>query len=169
MRVRDALLVLLTSGPTHGYQLKVDYERSTRGGKVNVGQIYKTLELLQRDGLVERDEATAGDRRIAYRITTTGRKAASEALLDTSDVPVAGLSSIATRVLLAIRVGCVDPLEVIDTQRAALLASVQAARRAMRIQELTTVERLGVEAELAFRDSDLRWLDVCEAELRGER
>ena len=167
MRVRDALLVLLTAGPSHGYQLKVDYERSARGGSVNVGQIYKTLEVLQRDGLVERAEAAGADRRIAYRITQTGRKAALEALLDTSDVPDAGLSSIATRVLLAIRVGSVDPLEVIDTQRAALLASVQAARRSMRTRELTMVERLGIEAELAFRDAHLRWLDVCEAELRG--
>ncbi len=168
MRVRDALLALLARRPAHGYQLKLDYERFTRNGPVNVGQIYQTLERLQRDGLVEREEG-GDERRITYRVTKAGRASARELLLDVGDMPTAGRSSVAAKVLLATEIPGVDPIDVLDAQRAALLETVQTARRHARSQQLTRTERLVLEAELAFIDAELRWLDLCEAELRGGR
>ncbi len=167
MRVRDAALALLARGPAHGYQLKLDYERLTRNGPVNVGQIYQTLERLQRDGLVERAEEHQDERRITYRVTEAGRTSARELLLDVSDLPRGASSSVAAKVLLAMEVPGVDAIEVLDTQRAALLQHVQAARRSARSGELTRRDHLVLEAELAFADAELRWLDLCEAELRG--
>jgi DNA-binding PadR family transcriptional regulator len=167
MRVRDALLALLARGPAHGYQLKLDYERLTRNGPVNVGQIYQTLERLQRDGLVEREKGDGDERRITYRATKAGRVSARELLLDASDLPSAARSGVAAKVLLAIEMPGVDPIEVLDVQRAALLQTVQAARRRARATELTRTDRLVLEAELAFVEAELRWLDLCEAELTG--
>ena len=54
MSVRHALLALLSEGPKYGLQLREEFEAST--GEVwplNVGQVYTTLQRLERDGLVE--------------------------------------------------------------------------------------------------------------------
>ena len=164
--MRDAVLALLTRGPAHGYQLKVDYERVTRNRPVNVGQIYQTLDRLQRDGLVEREDGDGGERRVMYHVTAAGRAGASPALLEAADA-VPGRSDVAAKVLLAISVPGVDALRVIDAQRGALLRIVQTARREMRGRDLDMVARLGIEAELAVTEAELRWLDLCEQELRG--
>ena len=51
--VRHALLALLSEGPKYGLQLREEFEANT--GQVwplNVGQVYTTLQRLERDGLV---------------------------------------------------------------------------------------------------------------------
>jgi len=54
--VRHALLALLSEGPKYGLQLREEFEART--GEVwplNVGQVYTTLQRLERDGLVASD------------------------------------------------------------------------------------------------------------------
>ncbi len=54
MSVRHAILALLSEGPKYGLQLQKEFEAST--GEVwplNIGQVYTTLQRLERDGLVE--------------------------------------------------------------------------------------------------------------------
>jgi hypothetical protein len=54
--IRHALLALLSEGPRYGLQLREEFEART--GEVwplNVGQVYTTLQRLERDGLVESD------------------------------------------------------------------------------------------------------------------
>ena len=75
MSVRHALLGLLSDGPKYGLQLKDEYEGAT--GEVwplNVGQVYTTLQRLERDGLVESDDAGAEEPQKAFRITAAGEK-----------------------------------------------------------------------------------------------
>ena len=58
MSVRHALLALLSEGPKYGLQLREEFEART--GEVwplNVGQVYTTLQRLERDELVESDDA----------------------------------------------------------------------------------------------------------------
>ena len=58
MSVRHALLALLSEGPKYGLQLRQEFEART--GEVwplNVGQVYTTLQRLERDGLVESDDS----------------------------------------------------------------------------------------------------------------
>ena len=72
MAVREGLLALLHEGTSHGYQLKTAFEAATGGTwSLNVGQVYTTLDRLQRDGLVTSGE-TNGQRR--YTITAAGRE-----------------------------------------------------------------------------------------------
>jgi DNA-binding PadR family transcriptional regulator len=53
MAIREGLLALLHDGPRHGYQLKTEFEAATGGvWPLNVGQVYTTLDRLERDGLV---------------------------------------------------------------------------------------------------------------------
>jgi hypothetical protein len=57
MSVPHALLALLTEGPKYGLRLQNEFEART--GEVwplNVGQVYTTLQRLERDGLVETDD-----------------------------------------------------------------------------------------------------------------
>jgi DNA-binding PadR family transcriptional regulator len=170
MRVRDALLVLLARGPAHGYQLKLDYERLTRGAAVNVGQIYQTLDRLERDGLAERTGDDGGDgRRIVFRATEAGRSDALELVFDADEQPAPVPSSIAVKVLLAMELPGVDPVRVIDAHRMALIERVRATRRLMRGREHEMSARLGIEASLAMAEAELRWLDLCDAELQGGR
>jgi len=57
MSIRHALLALLSEGPKYGLQLRQEFE--SRTGEVwplNVGQVYTTLQRLERDGLIESDD-----------------------------------------------------------------------------------------------------------------
>ena len=58
MGVKEGLLALLAVGPRHGYQLKLDLESATADGNVvNVGQVYTTLQRLERE--IDRTQARA--------------------------------------------------------------------------------------------------------------
>ena len=53
MSVRHALLALLTEGPKYGLQLGQEFEARTGDvWPLNMGQVYTTLQRLDRDGLV---------------------------------------------------------------------------------------------------------------------
>src|SRR3954466_4388134 len=75
MSVRHALLALLSEGPKYGLQLREEFEAGT--GEVwplNVGQVYTTLQRLERDGLVESDEADGDGPQKRFLITRPGRE-----------------------------------------------------------------------------------------------
>ena len=64
MSVRYGLLALLDAGPRHGYNLKTAFERRTGGSwALNIGQVYTTIQRLERDALVESICAADDDRR----------------------------------------------------------------------------------------------------------
>ena len=66
MSVRHALLALLSEGPKYGLRLRQEFEaRTGEMWPLNVGQVYTTLQRLERDGLVESDGAEPRDRRRA--------------------------------------------------------------------------------------------------------
>ena len=53
MSVRQSLLAILDQGPCYGYQLRAEFDRRTGSTwPLNVGQIYNTLDRLERDGFV---------------------------------------------------------------------------------------------------------------------
>ena len=73
MSVPYALLALLTEGPKYGLQLRQEFEAGT--GEVwplNVGQVYTTLQRLERDGLVESEDAADDGPQKRFRITANG-------------------------------------------------------------------------------------------------
>src|SRR5215470_8419623 len=74
MSVRHAILALLSEGPKYGLQLRQEFEART--GEVwplNVGQVYTTLQRLERDGLVESDDESEESAQNAFRITAEGQ------------------------------------------------------------------------------------------------
>src|SRR5215475_7943812 len=87
MSVPFALLGLLEREPSHGYDLKRDYdEYFGRGKPLPFGQVYATLSRLVRDGKVSPGELEpgAGPERKRYEITDVGRSDVNEWL----DVPI---------------------------------------------------------------------------------
>src|SRR5882757_4612037 len=75
MSVRHALLALLSDGPKYGLQLRLEFEdRTGEVWPLNVGQVYTTLQRLERDGLVESDDGDSDEEgpQRAFRITGDG-------------------------------------------------------------------------------------------------
>lgn len=170
MAVREGLLALLEDGPQHGYQLKTAFETATGGvWPLNVGQVYTTLDRLERDGLVDVDER---DGQKSYRLTIDGvaELGAWWEAVPAEDPPPR--DELMLKVLMAIEHGGDHALAVITRQRSALLALLQQRRR-----DRSSVPRrtngdgeaiaaaLVVDALVVRAEADLRWLDLCESRL----
>ena len=170
MAVRESLLALLHDGPRHGYQLKTGFEAATGGvWPLNVGQVYTTLDRLERDGLVE---AAVDDGQKIYGLTDAG-VAELGAWWDAAPVeePPAR-DELMLRVLMAIGHGPDHALDVITRQRSALHQLLAGRRRARPTHSSTDDDLAAVlvtDALLVRAEADLRWLDQCEARVLERR
>ncbi len=167
MAVREGLLALLDAGPRHGYQLKTEFESATGGiWPLNVGQVYTTLDRLERDGLVdvEASDDEEGNATKTYSITDSGTMALG-AWWET--VPAAEpppRDELMLKVLMAIERGPQHGLDVITHHRSALVALLQQRRRSAG-DERDLAARMVDDALVVRAEADLRWLDLCEARL----
>ncbi len=166
MAVRDGLLVLLGSGPKHGYQLKVEFEGSTgQLWNLNVGQVYTTLQRLERDGLVELHETDA-EGRSSYRLTEAGRSEAFGWFTTPASRADSARDEVVMKVLLAVTNGIVPAAEVIDTQRAATMAALQDYTR---LKSEAGPDQLAwllnLDRHILRCEAELRWLDRTEERL----
>jgi DNA-binding PadR family transcriptional regulator len=169
MAVREGLLALLSERPGHGYQLKTGFEAATGGvWRLNVGQVYTTLDRLARDGLVTSDES---DGQRSYRITPDGVAALGAWWQTVPGDEPPQRDELMLKVLMAVSRGRGHGLEVIDRQRQAVMSLLQQRRRASRAATggagngRSVVQAL-VDDALVFRaEADLRWLDHCEQRL----
>jgi DNA-binding PadR family transcriptional regulator len=108
--VRLSLLALLAQGPCYGYQLRTELDwRTGSQGPINVGQIYNTLDRLERDILVRK----TGENNY-YEITPTGHAAVALWLATPSPA-----SELASKLALAATLPGVDVASVLRVQRAA--------------------------------------------------
>jgi DNA-binding PadR family transcriptional regulator len=159
------LLGLLERQPSHGYDLKRDYDAYFgRGRPLPFGQVYATLARLARDGkaVVGDSEPGAGPDRKRYAITPEGR-AEVDAWLAEPVEPEPHLQTVLfAKVVLALMLG----------QRAERYLDAQRAAHLQRMRELTDVRRNGgvVDALLADHalfhlEADLRWIDLTTARL----
>ncbi|MFI6599475.1 PadR family transcriptional regulator [Nonomuraea sp. NPDC050536] len=165
MSVPLALLGLLEREPSHGYDLKRDYDTYFGGGKaLPFGQVYSTLARLARDGKVTAGQSEPGDGpdRKRYAITPIGQGEVEEWLAE----PVAAepylQTVLFTKVVLALMLGR-DAAGYLDSQRAAHLR---------RMRELTDIRREGALIDVLLADhalfrleADLRWIDVTQTRL----
>ncbi|MGZ4669558.1 MAG: PadR family transcriptional regulator [Blastococcus sp.] len=166
MSIRHGLLALLERGPSHGYQLRADFDAATgETWPLNVGQVYTTLDRLERDGLVAQDGPPDADGRIAYRITEAGREAVRTWF--TSPVPRQGAprDELAIKLALAVTTPGVDVVALVQTQRRATITSLQELTRLkMRAtdDETDLAWSLVLDALVYRAEAEVRWLDHCE-------
>ena len=163
MSIRQSLLAILDEGDCYGYQLRVEFERRTGHYRsLNVGQVYATLDRLERDGLVSKLGANSTGH-VYYAITDEGRICV-RSWFETA-VPSIGLDELAQKVALAQSLPGVDAAAVVSRHRESTAAAVDALRREKPALQLS--RRLVMESQLAAAEAELGWLQRAEALVRG--
>jgi DNA-binding PadR family transcriptional regulator len=170
MSVRHSLLALLQDQPRYGYQLRIEFQdRTGATWPLNIGQVYTTLDRLERDGLVKND-GDDGAGHVIYSITEAGRAEVQgwfEAPVERDSPP---RNELAIKLALAVTLPGADVAAIIQTQRVASMAALQEYTKARR--ETTFNQRAVDTASLLVLDSlifqseaEVRWLDLCEARM----
>src|SRR6476659_7590324 len=164
MSVRHALLALLSEGPKYGLQLRQEFEART--GEVwplNVGQVYTTLQRLERDGLVESDETGDEGPQRNFAITVTGEEELANWLRTPPDLTSPPRDELVIKVLVSLRLPGVNVHELIQVHRRHLVELMQ---QWTRIKDDAAEDDFGlalvVDAELFRLDSIIRWLDLAD-------
>jgi DNA-binding PadR family transcriptional regulator len=168
MSVPHALLALLSDGPKHGLRLQTEFE--SRTGEVwplNVGQVYTTLQRLERDGLVESDDGAPERSRKRYRITSTGERELADWLRTPPDLVPPPRDELVIKVLVALQVAGTDVHDVLQVHRRHVIEVMQ---RYTHVKAATaeddTVLALVADAELFRLEAIVRWLDAADVRLK---
>lgn len=170
MSVRQSLLAILDQGNCYGYQLKSEFDRRTGSTwPLNVGQVYNTLERLERDGLVERTDGEAEEQK-NYRITAAGRIEVATWLGSPVIRTAAARDELAIKLAVAVTLPGVDIAGVIQVQRGATLRSLQELTRTKNAtDDPETAEQLAwllvVDSLIFQAEAEVRWLDHSETRL----
>jgi DNA-binding PadR family transcriptional regulator len=168
MTVRQSLLAILDQGPCYGYQLRAEFERRTGGTwTLNVGQVYNTLERLERDGLVARGEAD-GQGHVYWEITDAGRGEVRSWLGAAVDRSLGARDELAMKLALAATLPGVDVADVIRAQRRATLARLGELERGAGAQPETPeaiASSLVLDSMIFAAEAEVRWLDHSERRL----
>lgn len=178
MSIRHSLLALLQDEPRYGYQLRGEFEERTGSTwPLNIGQVYTTLDRLERDGLVEKD-GDDGEGHVIYSITVAGRAE----VMGWFAAPVAATNpprnELAIKLALALTLDGVDVGAVIQAQRVASMRLLQDYTRQRRSAagnvgaELSGTAGSGdindaawllvLDSLIFSTEAEVRWLDHCE-------
>jgi DNA-binding PadR family transcriptional regulator len=168
MSVRHALLALLSEGPKYGLQLRQEFEAKT--GEVwplNVGQVYTTLQRLERDGLVEGDDAAEEGPQKGFHITEEGQSELEHWLHTPPDFSAPPRDELVIKVLVALGLPGIDVHEVIQVHRRYVVQLMQQWTRLKEDEAGFDLQfALVVDAELFRLDSVVRWLDSADGRLK---
>jgi DNA-binding PadR family transcriptional regulator len=164
MSVPHALLALLSEGPKYGLRLQNEFQ--SRTGEVwplNVGQVYTTLQRLERDGLVETDEAEGERSRKRYRTTSKGERELADWLRTPPDLVPPPRDELVIKVLVALQVPGIDIHEILQTHRRHV---IEVMERYTKVKAATAGDdvplALVADAELFRLEAIVRWLDAAE-------
>jgi DNA-binding PadR family transcriptional regulator len=164
MSLKFGILGLLAEQPLHAYSVKARFEDLLGGSwEVNIGQVYTTIQRLERDGLVEPAEPRGDRGRLPYRLTEVGRKALESWLAEPELEPQQLREEIYLKLLLAARVANGDLSALLARQRRVYL---------QRLKDLAVVEEearsrgrddlaLLYQGALLHTEADLKWVDAC--------
>jgi DNA-binding PadR family transcriptional regulator len=170
MAVRDALLALLADGPKHGYELKSQFDDATgEAWPLNIGQVYTTLQRLERDSLVEAVGEPAEGGRHPYQLTAAGREDLNSWVGTPVEQTLAMRDEVSLKVLLAVATNVLPPLQVIGEQRDAAMAGLQsfvALKRESAGEPLA--KRLHLDRLTYAIEAEIRWLETVENRLLAE-
>ena len=168
MSVRHALLALLSEGPKYGLQLRQEFEART--GEVwplNVGQVYTTLQRLERDGLVESDDISEEGPQKGFHITQEGAEELSQWLRTPPDFSSPPRDELVIKVLVALGLPGVEVQDVVQLHRRYLVELMQQWTRLKEDESRLDLNfALVVDAELFRLDSLIRWLDTVDGRVK---
>jgi DNA-binding PadR family transcriptional regulator len=170
MTIRHALLALVSEAPKYGLQLQQEFESKT--GEVwplNIGQVYQTLQRLERDGLVRSDDPDEPGPQKTFTITSAGRRELADWLHTPVDTAPPPRDELVIKVLIALQMTDVDIHEIIQSHRRELVAMMQ---RYTSIKADASVDDIPltvvVDAEIYRLDAAIRFLDSVDARVRRQ-
>jgi DNA-binding PadR family transcriptional regulator len=161
------LLALIAKTPTHGYDLLQTYDElfSSALAALNAGQIYTTLQRLERDGLVKKhdiEQTGKPDKRI-YELTDEGHQELSNWFAE----PLRGpriKDNFFLKLINAQISGLANPLQLIIEQRRHYLQTLHNLNDlALRPGMLGDASKsLLIQGAILHLKADLDWLEICE-------
>jgi DNA-binding PadR family transcriptional regulator len=166
-----ALLALLSEGPKYGLRLQNEFEsRTGEDWPLNVGQVYTTLQRLERDGLVETDDGESPRAQKRFRITPGGARELAEWLRTPPDLVPPPRDELVIKVLIASRLPGVDVHEILQAHRRQV---VEVMQRYTHVKAESAGDDVGlalvVDAELFRLEAIVRWLDAADVRLKQQR
>jgi len=168
--LKFGVLGLLAEQPLHGYDIKNRFEALLGGSwDVNFGQVYMTLQRLERDGLIETDGKRGDRRKLAYKLTGTGRKTLVDWLSRPESEPQQLREEIYVKLLLNTRLadGRLDDLlkaqRRVYMQRLKDLAELEQGARREGRDDLVLL----FKGAILHTEADLKWTDACAEEIRN--
>jgi DNA-binding PadR family transcriptional regulator len=167
MSVAMSVLALLAERSSYGLQLKTGFEARTGGvWPLNVGQVYTTLDRLQRDGLVAPAASGSEGPQKVFEITQAGRELLASWFSSGTSTTTPSRDELVLKLVMAVDHPGLDPAAVIQAER----------RQAVQLlQEYTRLKSGQQDAELGWTflldslifqtEARVRWLDACESRL----
>jgi len=167
--VPHALLALLSESPKHGLRLQSEFE--SRTGEVwplNVGQVYTTLQRLERDGLVETDDGEGERSQKRFRITAAGDRELANWLRTPPDLVPPPRDELVIKVLVALQVPATDIQEILQVHRRHVIEIMQRYTKVKAAAAADDIPlALVADAELFRLEAIVRWLDAAEVRLKS--
>ena len=167
MSLRFGVLGLLAENALHGYEVKTRFEAMLGGtSEVNIGQVYGTLQRLERDGLIE-TVGVRGDRgRQQYQLTKAGRAVLDGWMEEPEDSPQTLRDDLFLKLLLTDRLANGQRRPLLMKQRRVFL---------QRMKDLSELERrtrtegrddvaLLIRGALLHTEADLKWVEELTSE-----
>src|SRR5262249_17834522 len=145
-------------------------EFEARTGEVwplNVGQVYTTLQRLERDGLVETDDTHGGRSQKQYRITSAGARELAEWLRTPPALLPPPRHELLIHGLVSLQVPGPDVHEILQVHRHHVIEVMQRYTRikaAARPDDVALA--LVADAELFRLEAIVRWLDAADVRLK---
>jgi DNA-binding PadR family transcriptional regulator len=165
--VPHALLALLSEGPKYGLRLQSEFE--SRTGEVwplNVGQVYTTLQRLERDGLVETDDEGERSQK-RYRITSDGAQELAGWLRTPPELVPPPRDELVIKLLVALEIPEIDIGQVLQVHRRHVIEVMQRYTRIKAEAARDDVPlALVADAELFRLEAIVRWLDAADVRLK---
>jgi DNA-binding PadR family transcriptional regulator len=168
--VKNSLLALLCERPHYGYELRQEFEARTGSTwPLNIGQVYTTLDRLQRDGLVESDGGDAEGRKV-WHVTPAGRDEVATWLARPVAKPAPTRDELAMKLAIAASLDHVDVAAIIQAQREATARTLQDLTRTKAAGPDTASPQefawlLVVDSMIFQAEAEIRWLDHSEQRL----
>ncbi|ABY22369.1 transcriptional regulator, PadR-like family [Renibacterium salmoninarum ATCC 33209] len=168
MSIRHSLLALLQERPRYGYELRLEFEERTGvTWPLNIGQVYTTLDRLERDGLIVKD-GDDGEGHVIYSITVTGGTEVDEWFKQPVERSNPPRNELAIKLALAVTLPGVDVENIIQAQRTASMRALQDYTRVRRESAAAAAESdmawlLVLDSLIFATEAEVRWLDHCES------
>jgi DNA-binding PadR family transcriptional regulator len=176
MSIKYAMLGILAEKDLHGYELKSSFDEKVGDfWSLNYGQIYTTLDRLEKEDLVTHDRQTQDrrpDRKI-FSITSKGR----EELDGWLSSPVSKVRALRDEFFIKlVFMDKNDPgaiLELIDRQKALYLKQMnRLTKQKVTLKKKpedtdTLFTELLIDAGLFHADADINWLTLCASKIKA--